>query len=183
MSTKTVAFAGNAFITTASAGASEVINNNGLANWNSASTITSAYFCMASTGSVTIGLNAYLAGSNNSTIKVTVNGTAFTVQLAGTTPKTYPVGTINVAALGYVKVDLQGVTKDGAYFGYVSSLSMTMASAINFANDPANYYWSCCGPSVHMTYTVPANSEYFYNKVTVPVGQDAEKYGIQVIFA
>ncbi|PPQ80112.1 hypothetical protein CVT25_001481 [Psilocybe cyanescens] len=173
MSTKTVAFAGNAFITTASAGASEVINDNGLANWNNASTITSAYFRMASAGSVTIGLNAYLAGSNNSTVKVTVNGTAFTVQLAGTTPKTYPVGTVNVAAQGYVKVDLQGVTKDGAYFGYVSGLSVTTASAINFANDPANYYWSRRGPSVHMTYTVPANSEYFYNEVTVPVRQDA----------
>ncbi|PPQ86405.1 hypothetical protein CVT25_003585 [Psilocybe cyanescens] len=104
--------AGNAFITTASAGASEVINDNGLANWNSASTITSAYFRMASAGSATIGLDAYLAGGNNSTVRITVNGTAFTVQLAGTAPKTYPVGTINVAAQGYVKVDLQGVTKD-----------------------------------------------------------------------
>lgn len=172
MSAKTVAFAGNAFITAASAGASEIINDNGLANWNSATTIISAYFRMASAGSVTVGLNAYLTGSSNSTVKVTVNGTAFTVQLAGTTPKTYPVGAINVAASGYVKVDLQGVTKDGGSFGNVSGLSVTTTSAINFANDPANYYWSRRGPSVHMTYTIPANNEYFYNEVTVPVGQD-----------
>lgn len=30
--------------------------------------------------------------------------------------QTYPVGTVNVAAPGYVKVDLQGVSKDGGDF-------------------------------------------------------------------
>jgi Domain of unknown function (DUF5077)/Domain of unknown function (DUF3472) len=172
MSAKTVALAGNAFITTAPAGASEVINDNGLANWNNANTISSAYFRMASAGSVTIGLNAYLAGSDHSSVRVTINGTAFTVQLAGTTAKTYAVGTVNVTAPGYVKVDMQGLTKDGSYFGDVSGLSVTTDSALDYANDPANYYWSRRGPSVHMSYTVPANSEYFYNEVTVPAGQD-----------
>jgi len=172
MSAKTVALAGNAFITTAPAGTYEVINDNGLANWSNANTITSAYFRMASAGSVTVGLNAYLAGSNSSTVRITINGTVFTVQLTGTTPKTYPVGTINVTAPGYVKVDMQGVTKDGSYFGDVSGLSVTTTSALDYADDPANYYWSRRGPSVHMGYTVPANSEYFYNEVTVPAGQD-----------
>ncbi|KAF5355292.1 hypothetical protein D9758_006101 [Tetrapyrgos nigripes] len=173
MSAKTVALTGNAFITTAATGTSELINSNGLANWNNANTITSVYFRMASAGSVTVGLNAYLAGSNNSTVRVTINGTAFTVQLAGTTPKTYPVGTVNVTTPGYVKVDLQGMTKDGGFFGDVSGLSVTTTSALNFANIPADYYWSRRGPSVHMNYTTPANTEYFYTEVTVPVGQDA----------
>ncbi|KAF5328819.1 hypothetical protein D9619_011503 [Psilocybe cf. subviscida] len=173
MSPKTVALSGNSFVTTSPAGASEIINSNGLANWNNPNTITSVYFRMASAGSVTIGLNAYLAGSNNSTVRVTVNGTAFTVHLAGTTPKIYPVGSVHVTAPGYVRVDLQGVTKDGGYFGDASGLTVTTTSTLNFANDPANYYWSRRGPSVHMNYTVPANSEYFYNEVTVPVGQDA----------
>ncbi|KAF9521781.1 hypothetical protein CPB83DRAFT_872150 [Crepidotus variabilis] len=172
MSTKTVALSGNGFLTTVPAGATEIINDNGLANWNNPNTICSAYFRMSSAGSVTLGLNAYLAGSNSSTIKVTINGTAFTIQLAGTTAKTYPVGTVNVTAPGYVKVDIQGATKDGGYFGDVSGLSVTTTSALTYANDPANYYWSRRGPSVHMGYTVPANSEYFYNEVTVPAGQD-----------
>jgi hypothetical protein len=172
MSAKTVALAGNSFITTLPAGAHEVINANGLANWNNANTIASAYFRTASAGSVTIGLNAYLVGSNNSTIRISINGTPFTVQFAGTTPKTYPVGSVNVTAAGYVKVDLQGVSKDGGSFGNVSGLTVTTTSTLNFADDPENYYWSRRGPSVHMHYTVPANTEYFYNEVTVPVGQD-----------
>lgn len=169
---KTVALGGNAFLTTLPAGATESISDGGLGNWTNANTICSTYFRMASAGSVTVGLNAYLAGSTASTVRVTINGTAFTVQLAGTTPKTYPVGTVNVTAAGYVKVDLQGVTKNGGYFGDVSGLSVTTASALAFANDPANFYWSRRGPSVHMGYTVPANTEYFYNEVTVPTGQD-----------
>ncbi len=167
-----VALAGNAFITSAPSGAGEVINDSGLANWSNAGTVTSAYFRMASSGAVTLALDAKLAGSNNSTIRVTVNGTPFTVKLAGAASKTYAVGTVNVAAPGYVKVDLQGVSKDGGYFGDVSALKVTTAATVNYANDAANYYWSRRGPSVHMGYTTPANTEYFYNEVTVPSGQD-----------
>ena len=170
--TLTVALAGNAFITSADPGAGEIINDSGLANWSNAHTVTSAYFRMASAGSVTLGLDAKLAGSNNSAIRVTVNGTPFTVKLAGAASKTYAVGAVNVAAAGYVKVDLQGVSKDGGYFGDVAALKVTSAATVNYANDPTNYYWSRRGPSVHMGYTTPVNTEYFYNEVTVPTGQD-----------
>jgi hypothetical protein len=173
MPTSTIALAGNAFLTTVRAGAVEVINKNGLANWTHPDTICSVYFHVGSAAQVAIGLNAYLAGSSNSTIKVTVNGTPFTIQLAGTTAQIYSVGTVSIPAPGYVTVALQGVSKAGSYFGDVSGLSVTTTAALAFANDPANYYWSRRGPSVHMKYTVPANSEYFYNEVNVPVNEDA----------
>lgn len=51
-------------------------------------------------------------------------------------------------------------------------MSVTTSSALVFANDVTNFYWSRRGPSVHMNFTVPSNMEYFYNEVTVPVGQD-----------
>ncbi|KAF9473097.1 hypothetical protein BDN70DRAFT_886215 [Pholiota conissans] len=172
MPTSTVALGGNAFLTTLPAGAVEYISDAGLGSWTNANTICSTYFRMASAGSVNVGLNAYLEGSTASTTKVIINGKTFTVRLAGTTPKTFPVGTVNVAAPGYVKVDLQGVSKNGGYFGDVSGLSVTTASALAFADDSLNFRWSRRGPSVHMRYTVPANTEYFYNEVTVPVGQD-----------
>lgn len=173
-SPKVVALAGNAFITSAPAGAAEEINDRGLANWSNAGTVTSIYFRMASAGQVTLSLDASLAGSNNSTIRVTVNGKPFLVNLSINGSRTYPVGSVNIAAPGYVKVDLQGVSKDGGYFGDVAALRVSTSATINYANDPANYYWSRRGPSVHMGYTTPANTEYFYNEVTVPAGQDPE---------
>src|SRR6185369_14285571 len=70
-----VALAGNGFVTSAGAGATEVINSNGLANWTSASTVTSVWFRMSAAGSATLSLDAGLSGSKSSKIRVTANGT------------------------------------------------------------------------------------------------------------
>ncbi|MGO4779994.1 DUF5077 domain-containing protein, partial [Lysobacter sp. 2RAB21] len=37
-----------------------------------------------------------------------------------------------------------------------------------FADDPANFYWSRRGPSGHLGFAVPENTEYFYSELTVP---------------
>lgn len=167
-----VALPGNGFVTTAGSGATETITASGLANWTSPSTVSSVWFRMAQAGSATIGLDASLAGGKRSTVRVTVNGAPFQVNLTKGTTRTYTVGTLNLPA-GYIRVDLQGVSKDGRYFGDVSAVKVTTASALHYANDAANYYWSRRGPSVHLGYTVPADTEYFYSEVTVPAGQDA----------
>jgi hypothetical protein len=167
-----VALAGNAFVTSAAAGATEVINSNGLANWTSASSVTSIWFRMAGPGQATLALDARLAGSNASKIRVTANGTPFELNLIKGASRTYPIGTIAVPAAGYVRVDLQGISKSGTYFGDVSALRVNTPTPLNYANDAANYYWSRRGPSVHMGYAVPANTEYFYNEMTVPLGED-----------
>lgn len=167
-----VALAGNGFVTKADAGSTEVINNSGLANWTSASTVTSIWFRMSGAGHATLSLDASLTGSKTSKIRVTANGTPFDLTLTKGKTKTYAIGNINVPAAGYVRVDLQGISKSGSYYGEVSALRVNTDTALNYANDTANYYWSRRGPSVHMGYTVPANTEYFYNEVTVPVGED-----------
>jgi hypothetical protein len=169
--TATVELAGNAFITSGQEGA--VIVEHGLAGWSNPAAIASTYFRVDGAGPVQVALDASLADGGNSTIRVKINGTPFDVKLAGKARKTYAVGTVNVAAAGYVKVDLQGLTRVKATFGDVTALKVTANAALNYANDPANYYWSRRGPSVHMGYTVPANTEYFYNEMTIPKGQDA----------
>jgi hypothetical protein len=171
----TVNLGGNAFITSASSAASEIINDSGLANWTNASTVTSVYFRLAQAGQLKLGLVARLAGSTASTVKVTINGTPFNVNLSGASSKTYDVGTVNIAAVGYVKVDIQGVSKNGSYFGDVSAVKIAGTAAttgMNYADDAANYYWSRRGPSVNIGYVTPANTEYFYNELTVPAGED-----------
>lgn len=166
-----VELAGNAFITTGQEGA--VIGEHGLAGWSNPAAIASTYFRVDGAGPVQVALDASLADGGNSTIRVKINGTPFDVKLAGKARKTYAVGTVNVPAAGYVKVDLQGLSRVKATFGDVTALKVTANAALNYANDPANYYWSRRGPSVHMGYTVPANTEYFYNEMTIPKGQDA----------
>lgn len=170
-----VPLGGNAFITTSVANASEIIGDGGLGNWTDARTVTSVYFRLAQAGSLKLGMVASLNGASSSKVKVSINGTPFTVNLSGSASKTYDVGTVNIPAAGYVKVDLQGVSKVGGYFGDVSALKIAgtaASSGMQFANDIANFYWSRRGPSVHSTYVTPANTEYFYNEITVPNGED-----------
>lgn len=169
--TATVELAGNAFITSGNEGA--VINERGLAGWSNPDAVASTYFRVAAPGTVQVALDASLADGGNSTIRVKINGAPFDVKLAGKDRKTYAVGTVNVPAAGYVKVDMQGLSRVKATFGDVAALKVTSNAALTYANDPANYYWSRRGPSVHMGYTVPANTEYFYNEMTIPKGQDA----------
>ena len=169
--TSTVELAGNAFITSGGEGAA--IGEKGLANWSDPNAVASTYFRVAEAGPVQVALDASLADGGNSTIRVKINGKPFDVKLAGKARKTYAVGTVNVAAAGYVKVDMQGLSRVKGTFGDVSALKVTSNATLNYANDPENYYWSRRGPSVHMGYTVPANTEYFYNEMTIPVGQDA----------
>ncbi|MGK5060558.1 DUF3472 domain-containing protein [Janthinobacterium sp. LB2P49] len=166
-----VELAGNAFITSGQEGA--VIGEHGLAGWSNPAAIASTYFRVDGAGPVQVALDASLADGGNSTIRVKINGTPFDVKLAGKASKTYAVGTVNVPAAGYVKVDLQGLSRVKGTFGDVSALKVTANAALAYANDPANYYWSRRGPSVHMGYAVPANTEYFYNEMTIPKGQDA----------
>lgn len=171
----TVPLGGNAFITASAANASEVIGDGGLGNWTDAATVTSVYFRLAQAGTLKIGVVASLNGATSSKVKVSINGSPFTINLSGSASKTYDVATVNIPAAGYVKVDLQGVSKVGGYFGDVSAIKIAGTAATNgmqFANDAANYYWSRRGPSVHSGYVTPANTEYFYNEITVPVGED-----------
>lgn len=166
-----VELAGNAFITSADKGA--VIGEHGLTGWSNPATVASTFFRVAEAGPVQVALDASLADGGNSTVRVKINGTPFDVRLAGKARKTYAFGTVNVPAAGYVKVDLQGLTRAKGTFGEVAALKVTAGATLNYANDPANYYWSRRGPSVHMGYAVPANTEYFYNEMTIPKGQDA----------
>lgn len=170
-----VPLAGNGYITQPASGASETITDNGLGNWVNAGSIASIYFRLGQPGQLNIAIKAKVP-SGTSSVKVSVNGSVFTINLSGKDYKTYFAGAVNITTTGYVKVDLQGVSKTGTYFADVSDIliggSATTANLV-FANDPQNFYWSRRGPSCHLGYTTPASDkEYFYSELTVPAGED-----------
>ena len=167
---------GNAYITQSASGFTEKINESGLTNWTAASTTVSVYFKVGQTGQLDLALKAKTDPSASSVVKVLVNGTAFTVTISGAASKTYFAGTVNIGTVGYVKVDLQGMSKTGTSFAEVSDIMIggsATSSNLVYANDAANYYWSRRGPSCHLSYTIPSGDmEYFYSELTVPAGED-----------
>jgi hypothetical protein len=170
-----VPLGGNAYITQASPTADETITDTGLHNWDSGKAVISVYFDVAQAGELSLALVGSLGGAGHSTVKVTVDGQSRLVNLSSTANAPFDAGSFSIARPGYVKVDLQGVVTDGGYYGDISGLqiggSATAAGTV-YANDPANFYWSRRGPSVHLGFKAPANTAYFYSEVTVPVGED-----------
>ncbi|ATL47990.1 nematoblast specific protein [Chitinophaga caeni] len=173
-----VALAGNAFITTLPGGASELIGSNGLANWTNGGAIASAYVRVNDTGKLSLSLRAKVAPSGNSSVvKVTVNGTSQNLNMSGSSYQDYYVGEFDIDTPGYVRVDLQGVSKTGSYFGDVSHIIVggsAVANGVVYSDDPDYYYWARRGPSCHLGYTLPTSSDvsYYYCELEVPSGQD-----------
>lgn len=174
--TKTVVpLGGNAFVTRHAPAQDELINDTGLHNWTSDEAVTSVYFFVKQAGMLELSLVGALHGATQSTVEVSINGQRRLAALSGTATSSFHVGTFAIARPGYIKVDLQGVSTDGEYYGDVSGLEISgsaTSAGIVFADDPANFYWSRRGPSGHLSFTVPENTEYFYSEITVPKGHD-----------
>nr|WP_315029514.1 DUF3472 domain-containing protein [uncultured Chryseobacterium sp.] len=175
-STFTVPVAGNSFITVKPTGANEVITATNLGNWTNSNTVISTYFKVSNSGTLNIGLKASVP-SGTSTVRVTIGNTSKIVSLTGSTNTSYTVGDYTIPAAGYVKVDLQGISKTGGYFADVTDITFSgTASTGNniFSNDTSYYYWARRGPSCHLGYTIPTNNNvsYYYNEVTIPTGED-----------
>lgn len=173
----TIALAGNAYITQKPSGATESITANGLANWTNTETVCRGYFRLSRTGPLALGLRLKVP-DGSSVINVSVGGKTFKLTVSNSSFQNIAVGTVNITDTGYVKIDLQGVSKTGGYFADVSDFIVSGAATnagMVYASDAANYYWSRRGPSAHLGYTPPAgtNAEWFYNELTVPVGEDA----------
>jgi hypothetical protein len=171
-----IPLAGNAFITKNVVKGTEKISEKGLVGWTNKDAFISCYVKISKTGLLNISIKARTPSSQKSSITVTVNNSSFTANLSEATWKTTSIGSISVDKPGYIKIDLQGISRTGSYFAEVSDIILNGESTMGenyFANDSANFYWSRRGPSCHLNYTTPnTDKEYFYSELTVPVGED-----------
>jgi hypothetical protein len=172
--TVAVPLAGNAFVTTAVSRSTEKISAKGLENWNSPGSVISTYFRVVKSGALNIALRARLI-KGSSTITLKVNGRSYPVNIFAGELRTYFAGTINITDTGYLKIDLQGISKTDSSFADVSDIMIggEASPGAVFANDPQNFYWSRRGPSCHLNYVIPGgDKEYFYSELAVPAGED-----------
>lgn len=167
-----VPVAGNTYVTAGNEGAK--VSPKGINSWTGTDAVLSSWFKVSQPGELNLFLKAK-AADGPSTVQVSLNGKKFTVEITGTEETVVPVGNVSIAEPGYVRVDLQGVKKEGAQFAAISELLIDGPAAqepLNFVRD-FEAYWGMRGPSVHMKYTLPDEPlEYFYNEITVPEGED-----------
>lgn len=165
---------GNTYVTTEHR-YSVGIGESGITKWKDPAVKYSAWFKVIDEGELTIALRAKTKGGQ-SKIKVVVNGKPFTLTVENSEWKMLPVGEIIIDAPQYVRVDFEGVEKEKSLFADISDIGISGKPAegpLHYLHD-FETYWGRRGPSVHMGYTLPEgkNVEWFYNEVTVPVGND-----------
>lgn len=175
-----IALAGNAFIQDPGLEHAETITGKGLNNWSDAGTKISVFFRAEQAGLLTLSLK--LSTPAESKIKVSALDRSFDKHLAKSSAKLLPIGKVKISRPGYVRVDLQGISRTGATFAEVSDLIVsgdkTLLEGIAFVknNKDGAYHFGRRGPSVHLKYEIPESAknkiEWFYNEITVPVGED-----------
>lgn len=162
---------GNSYLT---AGTGATVSDAGFTSWTGTTAVLSSYFRVNQPGALNLFLK-YTVDAEGNQIEATCQGQKFTVTLPKNKTTVY-LGTINKTEAGYVRVDFKGLVRNGATFANASALVVDGAASVgmDFVGD-FSYYWGRRGPSVHMGYTLPVGKtvEWFYNEVTVPVGQDA----------
>ncbi len=176
---QSVSLAGNAYVTNRADKAR--ISDKGVNNWSSPQTTISAYFHVDKPQTITLSLQ----GTGHATMRMTCNGKKQNVKFDCDEPTTAGKMKVKIRKPGHVRVDLNGVKRDGENYANITDLKVAYADGkVTCVHDFSNY-WGRRGPSVHMGYALPEGSDYewFYNEVTVPQdGETMHSYYMVAVF-
>lgn len=172
----TVPLGGNGWL---SKNAKSKIRKDGLREWSDASDVITIYFRTEASGQAVLSLRLSVPeGKSKITVKAT--GSTFEKEVSNLGAAIVKIGEINISKPGYVKVELNGISKTGDVYAEVSDLIVSgpalYSGAAYVKNDDGNYfYWGHRGPSVHLGYKIPPEAgqiAWFYNEIMVPDGED-----------
>lgn len=154
------------------------LRRDGTLTWSSAEDIYSVYFHLDRAARVKLSLKGQ-ANSGSATLSVSNGGVLHEVKLVDTSSQTITIGEFQFDTAGYVKIDLQGKTRVGENFGQLQELiaesSTTDLQLTCVATNEGNmFYWGRRGPSVHLSYSMPPDTEveYAYSEIMVAEGND-----------
>lgn len=153
------------------------ITNNGIEHWTDPQSEYKTYIRCQQPGKLEVWLKLSVP-EGKSQIEVAGPGKTVKIDVEGNSMKAYNTGTWVITDTGYLAFKIKGLSKTGVKFADVSSFQIkgTMVQHINYVkNNEGNFYhWGRRGPSVHLNYTLSANTEaeWFYNEVKVPAGND-----------
>lgn len=169
---------GNCYLTKSSAASSDKVDARGISQWKDGNSGFSVYFRADRAATLDLALRIKVP-EGESVVRVVVAGKEFRKAVTGDALQELDLGSVTVDAPGYVRLDLSGISKQGAMFASIPDVivkSATESLTLNYVKDAAEnrFYWGRRGPSVHLQYKMPADipMEYFYNEVTVPKDQD-----------
>lgn len=173
-----VPLGGNAYLTKSADGSSDRVDAAGISEWKNPDSVFSVFFRVDRPATLDLSLRMK-EPVEASVIQAAAAGSRFTLRVAADGGLDQRLGSIDIKAPGYVRLDLKGVSKQGDQYARLTDIlveSKTDGLVLNYVRDAAEnrFYWGRRGPSVHLQYEMPAATtlEYFYNEVNVPEHQD-----------
>jgi len=151
------------------------ITNTGIVEWTHVEQCFKTYVRLAKHGTLQLWLNTTVV--SRSDLIVNISGVKKEVVLEPTHEKRSYLGEWFIPDSGYVFIEWRA--KQRVDLRHITSLDMA-GSAIDeqvrfVKNNEGNFfYWGRRGPSTHLNYQIPTDSDiaYYYNEVTVPTGSD-----------
>lgn len=146
------------------------------AQWTNPQQVLRTYFRVERSGDLHIGIKARI-DAGESALTATFGNDTEEISVSTTSYTDVYIGTYAIESPGYYYLDISGVSKESLNFADVSDVILggsAVSTGVHYINEDY-FYWGRRGPSVHLTYEVPAsvgNVHYFYNEVTVPEGND-----------
>jgi len=171
-----VPMGGNAYTSVSN---DRTITRNGIVNWNSSDIVYKVYVRLTQPGELKIALDKVANVIGNSQLSVGINNKFQTVELIEGKDVPTQVGSWKIKDTGYVAITIKGLKKAAEKFpdigGLVLSGSAITTKTSYVKNNEGNFFhWGRRGPSVHLNYQLPAQTEaeWFYNELTVPKNED-----------
>lgn len=171
-----VPIGGNTFLT--STGNTDQVTSAGIKEWTSPQSLLTTYVHLASPQKALLQLEL-AEQSHESEIEVSV-GSYVRRMVIPKGVRLLKVGEVPLRA-GYNGITFKGIHRIHGNYADLKAISLDtegQGSNASFVEDNIDnrFYWGRRGPSVHLSYLVPDESDYewFYNEITVPIGKDPE---------
>ncbi|HJS14405.1 MAG TPA: DUF3472 domain-containing protein, partial [Rheinheimera sp.] len=135
--------------------------------------VLAVYLHLPQTGELDLALTGRVT-QGESKLEVSLGEQSHTVTLSGSSSKQHSVGRFQVTQSGYQKILLRGLSSNGQTFAELSQLNFGGSAAANASYIKDEVYWGRRGPSVHLTYQLPENTDvrWFYSEMEIPSGSD-----------
>lgn len=150
----------------------QLISADGIRGWRSSSDVIQVFLHTETAGEIELTIVGK-AKATPTLIEVEVAGQHQIVEFTSTETQQLPLGSFDVTEPGYQRILLHGISSPVAEFAELDHLLVrSQAGAIKFIEH--DVYWGRRGPSVHLGYQVPENTdiEWFYSEITVPEHYD-----------
>ncbi|AMR34656.1 hypothetical protein A0256_22945 [Mucilaginibacter sp. PAMC 26640] len=168
-----VPFGGNAWVNAPAA-----ITDTGLTKWTSPKSTAKVYFRVSVPQQLNLSLRLRVP-SGKSTLSVTIGKSVFTRQITNSEYDTIAISQVDIIKPGHVEVAIKGISKTGKVYAEITDLIINYTKPdndIEFVKQGSSFHFGRRGPSVHLRYHIPADVKtdvrWFYNEITVPVGND-----------